>query len=271
MNTCKSTLHIRRMYLVSCYIVCVFISILVNGCATQDRSPSEIYKGHTAEQLYKGAEHALVQGNYKSAIQYYQALDALYPFGIYGERAHLHILYAYHMDKDEASAEAAALRFIRLYPRSPYVDYAYYMKGITNFEPSKATLWSFIPVDESKRALGEAQKSYRDFATLVHQFPNSIYTSDARQRMVYLRNLMAAYEYHVALFYFEHKAYVAAINRAETVFHDYFQAPAVIPALGIMAQSYGALGLPEQKEMALSLLALNFPDSNTYKALKSNS
>ncbi|MHA7841456.1 MAG: outer membrane protein assembly factor BamD [Gammaproteobacteria bacterium] len=267
MNIIKNASLVKPPFFLVC--LCVVITSVLVGCATEEQSPSELYKGQTAAQLYNAGERALSRHDYKSAVKYYQGLDALYPFGIYAERTHLHIIYAYHMDKDEASAEAAALRFIRLYPRSEHVDYAYYMKGITNFQPDRGTLAAFIPIDESKRALGEAQRSYKDFAALVHQFPDSVYAEDARQRMVYLRNLMAAYEYHVARFYFNHKAYVAAANRAQLIVHHYSQAPAVIPALGIMVQSYDALRMPKEKEMALKILALNFPESTTYQAVKS--
>lgn len=265
MNINRNALLTPRFF--SVILWAVVMSLLV-GCATEDQSPGDVYKGSTAEELYNGGHRALSRGDYKGAIKYYEALDTLYPFGTYAESAHLNIIYAYHMDKDEASAEAAALRFIRLHPRSDHVDYAYYMKGITNFQPDRGTLAAFVPIDESKRALGEAHRSYKDFAALVHQFPDSVYTPDSRQRMVYLRNLMAAYEYHVAQFYFDHKAYVAAANRAKVIVHQYSQAPAVIPALGIMVQSYRALHMPQQSEGALSVLALNFPDSSTYKALK---
>lgn len=265
MITHKTTSPVRHFF---AGIFCLLSIAVLTGCAIEDKSPGELYQGHTAEQLYQAGEGALQKGDHKSAIKYYQALDALYPFGTYAELAHLHSIYAYYRDKDEASAEAAALRFIRLYPRSPHVDYAYYMKGISNFQPNRGTLAAFIPVDESKRALGQAQRAYKDFAVLVHQFPESVYTPDARQRMVYLRNLMAAYEYHVAQFYYDRKAYVAASSRAKAIVRHYSQAPAVIPALGIMVQSYRALHMPQQADNALKVLALNFPDSPTYKALK---
>lgn len=241
--------------------------IAAAGCVKDEQPLDVVYHDRTSAQLYKMAEDSLTHKSYKNAIKYYQALDTLYPSSVYGERSHLHIIYAYYKDKDVASAEAAALRFIHLYPRSEYIDYVYYLKGLINFQPDRGLLTNFIPIDKSKRALGEAQRSYQDFAILVHRFPESPYTPDARQRMIYLRNLIAAHQYHIAKFYFDHQAYMAALNRGRIVMEAYSQSPAVIPTLGIMEQSYRKLHKEKQANQILELLSINYPNSVTYQIL----
>ena len=52
----------------------------------------------------------------------------------------LDLIYAYYKKKDFPSAAATAERFIHLYPRAKYVDYAYYMKALANFQQTRGAL-----------------------------------------------------------------------------------------------------------------------------------
>ena len=67
------------------------------------------------------------------AIKYFEKLEARYPYGRFAQQAQLEVAYAYWRDNEPASALAAADRFIKLYPNHPNVDYAYYLKGLVNF------------------------------------------------------------------------------------------------------------------------------------------
>ena len=95
---------------------------------------------------------------------------------------------------------------------------------------------------------------------MVQRFPDSPYADDARQRMVYLRNRLAAYEINVADYYIRRSAYVAAANRARYVVETYQETPSVVDGLQIMVRAYRELGLGELAEDTLAVLALNYPD-----------
>ena len=69
--------------------------------------------------------------------------------------------------------------------------------------------------DLSERDQKAARDSFEAFKQLVERFPHSTYADDARARMNYIVNSLAAYEVHVARYYFSRGAYVAAINRAQ--------------------------------------------------------
>ena len=45
--------------------------------------------------------------------------------------------YAYYKYDEPAAAVAAADRFIKLHPQHPNVDYAYYLKGLVNYNQGK--------------------------------------------------------------------------------------------------------------------------------------
>ena len=111
------------------------------------------------ERLYSEAKEALDSGAYETAIKYYEQLEARDPFGKYAQQAQLDVIYAYYKFEEPDSAIVAADRFIKLYPRHPYVDYAYYLKGLVNFERNQGILARILPLDRSQRDQGAALQS----------------------------------------------------------------------------------------------------------------
>ena len=215
----------------------------------------------TASRFYAEAKQALDDGDYQTAIGYYEKLQARYPFGRYAQQSQLELIYAYYKDEQPDAAIAAADRFIRTNPRHPFVDYAYYMKGRVNFSRGATILDRVLPSDPTKTDTESVMQSYNDFAELVQKFPNSKYTQDSRQRMIYLHNNLANYEINVADYYMRRKAYVAAANRAKYVLENYARTSAVVDALAIMTEAYIKLGLDDLAADSLRVLQLNYPDS----------
>ncbi|MEJ2130536.1 MAG: outer membrane protein assembly factor BamD, partial [Gammaproteobacteria bacterium] len=117
-----------------------------------------------------------------------------------------------------------------------------------------------FPTDPSKRDPGAARQSFADFGQLVSRYPNSPYAADARQRMIYLRNLLADSEVHIARYYMRREAWVAAGNRGRYVVENFPQTPAVPNALAIMIEAYMRLGLEAVANDALRVLVHNFPN-----------
>src|SRR3546814_20550252 len=70
---------------------------------------------------------------------------------------------------------------------------------------------------------------------------------------------------HVAQYYYERGAYVAAVNRAQTVITDFQGVPIAEKALYIIYLSYDKLGLTELRDDAKRVLDQNFPNSKYYE------
>lgn len=223
-------------------------------------------KDHTrdwsANKFYSEASSALKAGNYATAIKYYELLEARYPFGKYAMQSQMDLAYAYYKDGEHESALAAADRFIRLHPEHPAVAYALYLKGIVNFNRRLGFLTRFIPTDTSQRDPGSALDSFKDFSELIRKFPDSEYAKDARKRMIFLRNNLAKHELHVANYYMQRGAYVAAANRAAAVVEKYQRTPAVKQALELMVDAYTRLGKDKLAEDARRVLTLNEEQGN---------
>ena len=147
-----------------------------------------------------------------------------------------------------------------MHPRHASADYAYYLKGLANFNRGRNVLDVVLPQDPSARDPGAAAQAFRDFEELVRQYPDSRYAADATQRMVYLKNTVAQHEIHVARYYLRRAAYVAAANRARYVVERFQGTPSVPEALVIMATAYRVLGLDDLSADALRVLELNYPN-----------
>ncbi|MGH8644702.1 MAG: outer membrane protein assembly factor BamD, partial [Gammaproteobacteria bacterium] len=181
-------------------------------------------------------------------------------FGEFSKQAQLDLAYAYYKTEESASAIAACDRFIKFYPTSSNVDYAYYLKGLANFNQGKGLAQRYLPNDPSQRDPGASLQAFRDFTELTKRFPNSRYLRDARKRMMYLRNILAQHEVNVANFYLWREAYLAAANRALYVVENYQQAPAMPDALTLLVRSYKALQLEDLAADAMRVLERNYPD-----------
>ena len=235
--------------------------ILILPLAACSLLPGQIdeTEGWSAQKLYSKAKGALDDGNYESAIDYFEKLEARYPFGKYAQQALLETAYAYYKYDEPESATATLDRFIKTYPRNPHIDYAYYLKGLVNFDRTSTLLDRYLPRDPTERDAGAARDSFFDFQQLVQRFPDSKYAEDARLRMAYLRNNLAEYDVHVADYYMRRGAHIAAANRAKHVIEKYPRTPAVPEALKILIQAYQAMGLDGLATDARRVLQLNFP------------
>jgi outer membrane protein assembly factor BamD len=235
--------------------------ILLTSCAGVT-DPSEAYKGESANVIFQRGEEALRDNSFQEAIRRFEALDVQYPFGPQTEMAQLHIIYAYYMTSEYALAEAAADRFIHVHPTNPNVDYAYYMRGLSNYYQNLGIFERILAIDLATRDLSQIKKSYHDYAELVRRFPNSYYAAAAHQYMIYLRNVLAAHDLQVAKYYYRRGAYIAAANRANLIVRHYQGAPSVPEALVVMVRSYRALHLTQDEQDAFKVLQYNYPESD---------
>ncbi len=229
--------------------------LLLAGCAMPEQIDKT--KDWSASQFYSEAKSARDDGDYEQAIKYYEGLEARYPFGRYAVQAKLDVIYVHYKDSEPDTAIAAADRFIKLHPKNPYVDYAYYLKGLANYNRNQSFTSRLLPTDRSQRDAGAALNAFNDFTELVRRFPESKYAADARQRMLFLRNNLAKYQIHVARYYMERGAYLAAANRANRVVTNFQRTDAVKDALEIMAAAYTELGMTDLANDAKRVLALN--------------
>lgn len=240
-------------------IITLSMLLLLGGCSffgdKEDATAS-----WSAERLYSEAKGQLDAGNYTTAVEYYEKLESRFPFGVYGQQALLDLAYAYYKTDETDLAISSAERFIKLYPQNDHVDYAYYLKGLANFNRGKGFIERFLPVDSSQRDPSSALVAFNDFSELLRLFPDSLYAEDAEKRMIYLRNLLADHEMEVARYYMRRGAFLAAANRARYVVEKYPRTPSIPDALALMAKAYKVMEMEKLSADALRVLERNYPD-----------
>lgn len=237
-------------------ILILVVAAFLAACGGKEKREDQI----GAEELYAEAQRALKTSNYPRAIQLYRTLTIRFPFGRHAEQALLDMAYAQYRGGQDDAAIDSLNRFLRTYPTHPNVDYAWYLKGLVNYDNTMVFLRRIMPDRAADRDQEAARQSFRDFQELINRHPDSRYVPDARQRMVFLRNIMADYEIAVGEYYERRKAWVAALNRARYVIDNYPGAPATIEALQMMARAYDNLDMPELAADTRHVLEFNYND-----------
>jgi len=240
-------------------IILILLYLSLSGCALFNRNNVDPARGWTVDRLYTEAKRSRESGNYNRAVELYEFLETRFPFGVYGQQSLLDLAYVYYKTDKHDQSLSASDRFISLYPQHTHVDYAYYLKGLVNFHRHRSITDRIFPTDYAERDVSSANAAFQNFSELVWRFPDSIYTEDASQRMVYLRNMLSEHEVNVASYYLRRAAYVAAAGRAKYVIENYDGTPSVPDALVIMAKAYKLLGLDDLSNDALRVLELNHP------------
>lgn len=245
------------------FFLILMLTVTLGGC----QSLGKLFGDREAETetlpvegMYSAAKSSMDGQNYDRAGRYYQRLVSRFPYGAYSEQAQLELAYVQFRQSKTEDATSTINRFIRTYPTHRHIDYAYYLKALINFDRSSGLLLRLARQDMSARDLGAPTQSLNDFADVVRRYPNSRYAPDARQRMIYLRNLLARHELNVGLYYLRKEAFVAAANRGKYLLQTYPQSEHDGDALALMASAYTGLGQEDLAADARKVLEANYAD-----------
>lgn len=239
-------------------LTAVLAALMLAGCGSDPTDPSS---GRSAEKLYAEAKEDAEAGSYERAIKALQRVEGLGATTLLAQQAQLDLAYLYWKSNEREQAIATLDRFVKYHPSSPALDYAIYLRGVVNFNDNVGLLGSLGRQDMSERDQRASRDAYQAFRQLVEQFPQSRYAADARLRMNHIVDTLAAYEVHVARYYFNRGAYLAAANRAQQAVTEFQRSPAVEEALAIMVRSYDKLQLTALRDAADRVLRLNYPQS----------
>jgi outer membrane protein assembly factor BamD len=241
-------LFVRRLLLVAAASIAV-------GCAVQRDEPVDTVG---PDEYYQRGRSALEAANYTVAIEVFRALQASFPFSNAKRQAQLDIIYAYYRSGQTEEAIAAAEAFEREHPTHARVDYALYMRGLIYFDDEANLLERLFKVDLTQRPPKDSLRAFTVLEELIRRFPESQYVADARQRMVYLRNRLAAYENHVARYYIKRGAYIAAAQRAQFAVENYPGAPELEQSLQLLVTAYERVGMRDLAADARRVLRENY-------------
>jgi outer membrane protein assembly factor BamD len=234
-------------------------AVVLSSCGSTPKEDTSTQQ--SVDKLYAEAKDDMSSGGYDRAIKSLERVEGRAAGTLLAQQAQIDLAYSYWKTGERAQALSTLDRFIRLNPSSPALDYALYLRGLVNFNDDLGLFGNLSRQDLSERDQQASRDAYQSFKQLTDQFPQSRYAADARTRMDYIVNALAAYEVHVARYYYRRGAYVAAVNRAQQALLEFQRAPAIEEALFIMARSYDRLGLESLRDDADRVLRQNFPNS----------
>lgn len=236
-------------------LILALLSFSLIACSLEETDPT---KDWSAARFYHEAKTAMDLANFDTAIEYLESLESRFPFGKFATQAQLDVIYAYYRYDEPESAIASADRFIKLNPKHPNVDYAYYIKGLVNFDRGGTILDKISTRDISQFDPSTMNKSYQDLSTLITLFPDSRYVPDVKQRLIYLRNQMAKSELNIAKFYQSRKAWAAAANRVKLILSKFQGSDVIKEALEVQLDAYQHLGFDELANDVKRIIDLNY-------------
>ncbi|WP_180005454.1 MULTISPECIES: outer membrane protein assembly factor BamD [unclassified Acinetobacter] len=230
------------------------------GCSSNPKKEVVDTGPQSSEQIYiEKAQKALERNQYTDAAKHLEALETYYPTGNYAQQAQLELLYVKFQQKDYEGAIALADRFIRMNPQHPQVDYAYYVRGVSNMEQNYNGLLRYTSLKQSHRDVSYLKVAYQNFVDFIRRYPSSEYAVDAAQRMKFISQELAESEMNAARFNVKRKAWLAAVERSLWVIEHYPQAPQVPEALATVAYGYDKLGDKTTSQQYIEVLKLNYP------------
>jgi outer membrane protein assembly factor BamD len=251
----------RILPLLSATPLALLLTLFLAGCSIFG-APTELddTKGWQADRIYQEGETKMQDKDYDKAIGYFQKLESRFPNTKYATQAQLEIAYAHFKKQDPISTVIASDRFIKLHPNHPNVDYAYYLKGLASFS-ERGFIEKYTAQEISDRDPKSLKLSFAAFKELVERYPKSRYFKDATQRMVYLVNALSQSEMHVARYYMQRQAYLAALNRAKYVLEYYPNSTSVEEALVVSISAYDNMEMQDLKDDTIRILKTNYPQN----------
>jgi len=247
-------IYINKFKFLFCLPIVAFFMVSCNSDGPEIEQPEKIY--------YDQAQRRMASKNFFGAIESLEAIETMYPFGKYAEQAQVELIYANFMNADNEASHSAAEKVIRLYPRHPTIDYAYFMKGLSSYTRDESLMVRLTDTDLSNRDISGAKQSFAELTEFLTRFPDSQYASYAKQRNVYLRNMIARNELAAADYYQSIDAHVAAVRRAKYVIENIPNSTENFRALKVLEKSYKALGYEDLREDILKIIKLNYSDKD---------
>ena len=248
----------------------VILLIVLQSCTVFEKTVVDPYSTMSETELYNEGRAFLSNADIPSAIIAFETLEVRFPFSTHAQQSILDLAYAYYDFGQKDNAIAECDRFIDLYPNHPNLDYAFYIRALSNLEKEQPFFQDILGQDVSKYDVTRLKNAYNDFLLISNKFKGSKYAKDSSNRLIFLRNSMANHEVYVAEYYLKRGAYVASSQRARFMLENYPGAPASEKALIVLIESYNNLQMYELAKDSADILVATYPNY-TYSLDTNNS
>ncbi len=238
-------------------LLCTVLVLLV-GCSKSKQGAIRTVEG-SPETLYKEGLTLFNKRNYSDALKKFEEIKSTFPDSPpYTVWAELKVADCHFFDKSYVEAVAAYEEFRKIHPTHEEIPYVQYQIGMSYYEQMLS----------SDRDPTPTRKALSNFEYLVANYPPSLFTEKAREKIVVCRERLADHELYVGNYYYKRKQYMGAAQRFETFLDEFPDVPDQDKALFLLGKCYVELGQAENASYAFNKIVTEYPNSSYYRESK---
>ena len=231
-----------------------FLSFIA-GCSNNTQINTESTKVKKPEIMYAEALNEFESENYELAIEKFNEIELTFPLSKESIQSQIMVAFIEYVKLEYDSAILKLDKIIQRYPSYKDMDYVYYMKAICYYEQFENP-----ELDGKNNVL-----ALQSFEETINYFPDSKYAKDSQQKIILLKENIAAKHMEIAMFYLNQKEYLAALKRYQIVINEHSQSKFTPEALHRLSEIYYSLGMVEEAKKTASVLGYNYPKSKWYE------
>lgn len=206
-------------------------------------------------EAYMAGIKALEEGDVLFAAKNFNNVENLYPQSIWAPKSILMAAYSYYSQNYYGDSISELNRFIKNYPKSKDIAYAYFLLATCYYE---------LIVDE-KKDLSPLLKSKEYFEYITINFSNTDFALDAKFKLILIDNILASKELYIGKYYLQKEKWIPAINRFKTIIEYYEETEYAPEAIHRLVEVYYKIGLENESKKYAATLGYNYQSSEWYE------
>ena len=206
-------------------------------------------------ESYKKGLKALDEGDALYAARHFTDAELLFPQSEWAPKSLLMAAYSYYSQDYFADAIAELERFIKTYPQSNRLDYAYFLLATCYYEK----------IIDEKKDLEPLIKAKETFKFVIQKYPSTDFALDAKFKLDLIDETLAGKEMYIGRYYIKKEKWIAAINRFKYVVDNYNSTIYIEEALHRLVELHYKIGLIEESKKYAAVLGYNYQSGEWYE------
>jgi len=243
------------------YIFTILLSVILlflSACGGKDEKEVVLESIDLQGQMietYNAGMKALEEGDVLFAAKNFNTVENIYPQSIWAPRSVLMAAYSFYSQDYYGDAISELKRFLRNYPASKDLSYAYFLLATCYYE---------LIIDE-KKDISPLINSKKYYQILIKEYPDTDFALDAKFKLELIQNVLASKEVYIGNYYLGKKKWIPAMNRFQNVLNNYDETEYVEEAIHRLVELNYKLGLEAEAKRYAVLLGYNYQSSEWYK------
>ena len=236
------------MKITTIFFILIAQIFFVIGCADKNKLVVKDISAEDRSFLYNTAMIDLNSEDFINARIKFQDIIFKFPLSNEGIQSKIMIAFIEYMEMNYSEAIFKFNKIINEYPSHKNIDYAYFMKAMCYYEQIENSELDGINND----------KALENFNQVIKRYPESKYARDSEQKIIFVKENMAAKHMNIALFYQNDKKYLAALNRYKIVIDKYSKSKFTPEALFRQVEIYYTLGMMQEAKNIASVISVSY-------------